>query len=101
MHAPIFCQALFIHQYPLTLTMPLEKSAEFATDANMSGIAESRVPAGQLTPDPAVHFVITCCINFLPPSRRIAESDIPALRREDGTTAHDWEVQCTECAIII
>lgn len=52
-----------------------------ATDANMSRIAESRVPIDQTPLVPSVHIVTSRRTDALHPSSRIAGSDIPACHK--------------------
>lgn len=74
----IICLLLFIHSSPSTSLMPSKNSSRSATDASMSGITESRVPAGQFQLIAPVQTLISHPINLLLPSRRIEESNVPS-----------------------
>lgn len=60
-------------------------SAGSATAANVSGTAESREIAEEPAPSPFVNIATFRGTNLLPPSYRIAESEVLALRREAAT----------------
>lgn len=62
--------------------MPSNNSTGSTTVATASEIAESHVPADQPAPISPIHTTTFRRKNLLSPSRRLAESDIPACRRE-------------------
>lgn len=82
---PILRLSLFIHHYPSTSTIASNNSTGSANKANVSGIAESRVPDDQAAPFPPVHTVTSRRTKLLRPSRHIAGSDIPARCMEVAT----------------
>lgn len=72
--------------------MPSDNSAGCATGANVSRIADPRVPAEQPVPIPTVHTAASYLTNLLHPSRRIAESDIPARPRNDAAMMQQFKI---------
>lgn len=82
MHIPIYRFSLFLNQYPSTATMPSINWTGSAPGANLLGITESLVPAGQPAPVCFVYIAIFCLTNLLPPSCCIPWSDIAAPHRK-------------------
>lgn len=83
-HILTLCLTLFIHYTPSTSTMPSNKLTESATYANVSGIAESCVPADQPASFSPLYIANIRLTNLLPPSRHIVGSDPRARCRESA-----------------
>lgn len=66
----------------IDLNHAVKSSAGSATDANVSGIANSRLPTDQPAPVPPIHASTFLRINLFSSSRRMAGSNIPARHRE-------------------
>lgn len=66
----------------LSLAVIRPNSTDFASDANVSGIVESRVSADQRAPVLPIHPATSRRISLLPPYSRFAGSDIPICPRE-------------------
>lgn len=80
-HSNVF-PSLSIQQFASPLHMPSNNSTASEKDASISGIAELRVHADQLSPIPSVYKAAFSRPNLLSQSPCILWSDIPAYRRE-------------------
>lgn len=89
---PILRLLLFIHPYSLTSAVQSNNSSWYATDASISGIAESRVPADQPEPASPFHTATYRRTNLLPPSRRIAGSDMPIHHMKAATMEPQFSI---------
>lgn len=80
-HIIVLCFSLSIQLFWSASTMP-SNATGFTTNANVSGIAESRVPAHQPAQISPVHVSTSRRMKVFSASRRIAGTDISACCRE-------------------